>query len=105
VALFDTEDGWPDLQQAASLLRRRIAGSAVHVRFEGLPPGTYAVFAFHDENENGELDMRWLPYPRPVEWGGSSNNPEPGLGPPDFDEVSVHLGEAPLSLPIRLQPL
>ena len=27
--------------------------------FENVPPGRYAVLAYHDENDNGEMDRRF----------------------------------------------
>jgi uncharacterized protein (DUF2141 family) len=49
---------------------------------EQLPPGDYALLAYHDENGNGELDFRPLGIPKePV---AVSNGANRLLGPPRF---------------------
>ena len=57
--------------------------------FMGLPPGNYAVAAFHDENDSGEFDTNFLGIP--VEGYGFSNGAEAFLGPPSFAEALVVL--------------
>ena len=58
-----------------------------------LPPGRYAVNAFHDENGNGDLDTNVLGIP--TEGYGFANDPPTSFGPPDFEEAAVTVGEAP----------
>lgn len=48
-----------------------------------IPPGRYAVMAYHDENANGELDRRFGMFP--AEGYGLSNNPRV-MGPPAFED-------------------
>ena len=54
--------------------------------FLGVPPGTYAVSAFHDENSNGKLDSNFMGTPR--EGVGSSNDAKGHFGPPKFDAAA-----------------
>ena len=49
------------------------------VKISGLPAGTYALSFFHDENENGKLDMKTLG--PPAEGYGYSNNARGFFGP------------------------
>ncbi len=56
-----------------------------HVRFEGVPHGTYALAVIHDENDNGKLDT-FMGMPR--EGFGFSRNPGIGFGPPRFTSAS-----------------
>ena len=58
-----------------------------------LPPGRYAVNAFHDENGNGDLDTNVLGIPR--EGYGFANDPPTSFGPPEFEEAAVTVGDAP----------
>jgi len=37
----------------------------------GIPPGTYAIACYHDENDNGKLDTNFLGIPK--EGTGASN--------------------------------
>ena len=57
----------------------------------GLPAGRYAVKAFHDENDNGELDTNLVGIPS--EGYGFANDPSTTFGPPDFEEAAVTVGE------------
>ena len=56
-----------------------------------LPAGRYAVKAFHDENDNGELDTNLVGIPS--EGYGFANDPSTTFGPPDFEEAAVTVGE------------
>ena len=58
-----------------------------------LPPGRYAVNAFHDENGNGDLDTNVLGVPK--EGYGFANDPATTFGPPEFEEAAVTAGDAP----------
>lgn len=60
---------------------------AVTITFDDLPPGLYAVAAFHDENANGEFDTNFLGLPK--EGYGFSNNATVRFGPPSFEEAAV----------------
>ena len=56
-----------------------------------LPPGRYAVNAFHDENGNGELDTNLVGIPS--EGYGFANDPVIRFGPPEFEAAAVTVGE------------
>ena len=58
-----------------------------------LPPGRYAINAFHDENGNGDLDTNVLGIPK--EGYGFANDPPTSFGPPDFEEAAVTVGDPP----------
>src|SRR3546814_5617415 len=64
--------------------------------FKDLPPGRYAVLAYHDENGNGELDRRFGMIP--TEGYGLSNNPKV-MGPPSFEDSAF---EVPAGEPTRV---
>src|SRR5687768_11610992 len=54
-----------------------------------LPPGDYAVLAYHDENGNGQIDLRPLGIPK--EPLAVSNGAGRLLGPPRFDDAKFPL--------------
>lgn len=60
------------------------------VVFEDLPADSYAISIFHDEDENGKLNMGKL-LPIPTEKYGFSNNPPSAFGPPTFEECLFKL--------------
>ncbi|MEI9953062.1 MAG: DUF2141 domain-containing protein [Pseudomonadota bacterium] len=53
--------------------------------FEKIPPGVYALSAFHDQNSNGKLDTNLLSIPS--EDYGASNNARGTFGPPSFEDA------------------
>lgn len=77
--------------------RCRLNGSAearpgsVLVRITGVPPGTYAVQAWHDENDNGRIDRDMLGIPR--EGIGFSRDAPIRLGPPSFEDARFDVGD------------
>jgi uncharacterized protein (DUF2141 family) len=78
-------DGW--LDDTAALAHARIEpGEDLQASFE-LPAGRYAVWVLHDRNDNGALDMRWLPFPKPAEPVGVSGRAT-SMGPPRFGPAS-----------------
>jgi uncharacterized protein (DUF2141 family) len=94
VALFDSKDAWPKLERAVRLEKiKPIKDGVVSVTWSDLPTGEYAVSVIHDENENGKLDMRWLPYPRPAEGAGASNDAPATVGPPSYSDARFRLSD------------
>lgn len=102
VGLFRGEESWPKLKNA--LLVKQMTPDSEHlsVQFSDLPyADNYAVEIHHDENSNGKFDMRWLPYPRPKEGVGVSNNTF-GFGHPDFSDARFPLDSPQKSIQIRM---
>ena len=67
------------------------AGSVV-VRVTGLPSGTYAVQAYHDENDNRVLDRSFLGFPK--KGMGFSRDAPIRFGPPSFADAAVSVPAA-----------
>jgi uncharacterized protein (DUF2141 family) len=65
-----------------------------------LPPGRYAVQAYHDENENGTVDRNRLGIPK--ESVGFSRDPNLLLGPPRFKSVAFDHAAAGGSIRLKL---
>ena len=61
----------------------------VHLRFENLPPGEYAVSAWHDVDADGELRLSFMG--RPKEPVGYSNGARYGFAPPQFAEAAFRI--------------
>ena len=70
----------------------------VTIRIDGVPPGTYAAQAFHDEDDNGRLNRSMLGLPK--EAMGFSNDAPMRMGPPKFDAAAFEIG--PRGTTIRL---
>lgn len=68
--------------------------------FAGVIEGEYAVVVVHDENENQAYDSGFLGFGG--ESLGYSNNVQPFMGRPDFDEVKLSIGDESLEIEISL---
>jgi uncharacterized protein (DUF2141 family) len=86
-ALYRDKASWLDEDKAFLKKVIKVKSDSATVTFEGVPyDSSYAVEIIHDKNENGRLDMKKFPYPRPKEGGGVSNNTF-RLGPPAYDKA------------------
>ena len=90
VAVFREGGGFPDADRAVASRTVRPEGAVTRVVFADLPPGRYAVAAFHDADENGRLTL-W-PIGLPREAYGFSNDARGRFGPPTFDSAAFTLG-------------
>jgi uncharacterized protein (DUF2141 family) len=80
-------------------MRRRPGGSVEEFVFKGLPPGHYAVAAYHDLDGDGQLDRNALSLPE--EPYGFSNDVG-RFRPPDFEAARVAVGEGRTIVLVRL---
>ena len=97
--LFDKEDGFRKEDKARQVLVLPTGASPVLGTFAGLAPGRYAVIAYHDENGDNTLNLRFGMFPR--EGYGLSNNPRLS-GPPKFAQAAFDLPEAGRQIEIAL---
>lgn len=88
IVVFDNPDAFPDTPDKAvrSAVERTVA-PVTTVSFDGLAPGTYAAFAFHDVNGNTALDVRSV-IPIPKEPLGASRGAKGRFGPPKFADAA-----------------
>ncbi|MDB4973827.1 MAG: hypothetical protein JWN48_2168 [Myxococcaceae bacterium] len=94
VTLYDSEQSWLKVPKAIQVVRAKITGPTLTIEFKDVKPGTYAVSVIHDENTNNELDMRWLPWPKPLEGVGISNDPDNKAGPPKWETAKFAVAES-----------
>ena len=94
--------GYPtDATAARALHWGAIANQAAALTFDGLPPGTYALACFHDENGNGKLDTNWLGIPN--EGMVASNHAKGHFGPPKFDDAKFVFAPPNLELLLKVK--
>lgn len=67
--------------------------------FLALPPGRYAIMAYHDADSDGKLGLRFGMFP--TEGYGLSNNPKV-IGPPKFADSAFDLSGPETSIEIKL---
>lgn len=101
IALFDSVEAFDG--QAAAVASQTVVPreGGASWRVEELPAGLYAVAAFHDLNENGELDRSNLG--PPSEPYGFSNDARGTFGPPKFDKAAIELLPGQHTIQIRVR--
>ena len=77
-----------------------IDGEVVTWTVEDLPFGTYAVLVHHDADGSGKMERHW--YGKPKEPTGTSNNPPPRMGPPQWKKASFEFAAPTLTIEISL---
>jgi uncharacterized protein (DUF2141 family) len=102
-ALFEAPEGFPTeaLHSATHVMVIKVRQTQARCDFAGIPPGTYALAVFHDENMNGTLDTNWLGIP--TEGYGFSNDVKASLGPPSFAAASFAYDGRTREMTIRLE--
>ncbi len=105
VVLFASEDGWPSesTKAAQRMIVTPTVGTTVAV-FQHVPPGTYAAFALHDEDGDGECDLKSV-IPMPKEPIGASRDAKGWFGPPKFADAAFVVGAGQTVQRFRLQRL
>lgn len=99
IAVYDRAEGFRKEAQARARQAVPAAQGQVEARFSGLPAGRYAVIAYHDEDGNGRLNLRFGMIP--IEGHGLSNAPEVA-GPPRFQDAAFDLREPAGAIEVRL---
>lgn len=65
-------------------LTAQVVGKTAQTTFDNVPAGTYALFAFHDENLNQKMDKNFLGIPK--EGYGASKNKLPFASAPSYED-------------------
>lgn len=87
--LFKTGSGFPKHpEKAIQCAFVRINMSSAEHTFTNVPFGTYAVCAFHDENNDKKINANFFGIP--TEGVGVSNNAKGHFGPPKFDDAKFN---------------
>ena len=88
VAVFNSAQTFLKTDQQLAAVVLPANGGKVRVVLD-LPPGRYAISAFHDANANGKLDSNMVGMP--VEGYGFSRDARGDLGPPPFESAAFDL--------------
>ena len=100
IAVYDAEAGFRDPTKAVARISLRAREGSMKVTLPDLPPATYAVAVFHDENGDQKLDTNILGIP--IEGYGFSNDARGTMGPPNFRASAVEVGTGRVSVPMTL---
>jgi uncharacterized protein (DUF2141 family) len=74
---------------------------SVRLSIQGVPPGEYAVQAFHDEDDSGRIRLSLFGIPE--EGFGFSNDPAIRIGAPRFSDASFRLAPGGAQISLRLR--
>ena len=97
-ALFNSE---ADFRKTPfSAFRIKASGGPVSFTIHNLPPGKYAMTAYHDENDNGKLDTDLVG--APSEGYGVSNDAREVAASPQFSKAPFDLGDQNKSTAIKI---
>ncbi len=101
-SLFKSSRGFPDSGNDAVDKRCvKITETPPKITFNDLPPNTYAVAVFWDNNSDGELNRNFLGVP--TEKFGFSSNPIVRTGPPKFSDSAILITGKNQVISIKLQ--
>jgi uncharacterized protein (DUF2141 family) len=100
IALFDDAGHFDTRTNAIRRAYLSVVNAEAHWIVEPLPPGEYALLAYHDENGNGELDFRRFGIPKePI---AVSNGAGRLLGPPRFESAKFAVSGATTHVTLQL---
>lgn len=103
LALFSSAEGFPkQTSRAVRTLRVPVTAASCSFSFERLPPGSYALSVYHDENDNGRLDTNFLGIPT-ERYGFSNNARKMMFFPPSFAAARFEVPAAGATLLLHLK--
>lgn len=81
--------------------KAKIQRGQAKVSFKSIPPGLYAIAAYHDENHNNKLDTSFIGIPN--EGMGASNEAKGHFGPPKFKDAQFTVESEDQQLSIQIK--
>jgi uncharacterized protein (DUF2141 family) len=101
VGLYATPSKFLNGTQVDAMRKVPAHPGPITVAFDSLPPGAYAVGAYHDENGNDHLDTDLLGLPR--EGYALSNGVRAVLSKPTFRQAAFSVGTADQAVALRIR--
>lgn len=88
-----SKETFPSGDEVAAARHEPARAGTLRFVIDDLAPGRYALTAFHDENDNGDLDTGLFGIPK--EGYGFGNDAKATFGPPSFEAAAVTVGDTP----------
>ena len=102
--LFNSVETFPgETEKALAKGFVKTVGNKAEFTFTNIGLGTYAVYVFHDEDNNKELKTNFIGMPK--EGVGVSNNAKGKFGPPKYDDAKFEFNTPGQSITIALSYL
>ncbi len=86
LVVYDSKESFSKIEMARARAMVPVVAGKAQAEITNLPPGTYSVSVFHDENGNGKLDANFLGMPK--ESYGFSNDARGKAGPPEWEATT-----------------
>ena len=106
IQIFDKKKDWLEDDKIKKTMRVDLSDKVKDAKIDteiSLPVGEYAIFLYHDLDNNKELKTNWIGIPRePV---GTSNNAKGRMGPPKYKDAAFKLESKNLNMTIKLADL
>lgn len=90
VGLYDSEQNWLSKRYTGQV--SKIENGKAQITLENIPHGTYAISAFHDENDNNKLDADFFGIPK--EPYACSNDATGFMGPPEWKDAKFKVKDS-----------
>ncbi len=100
INVFNEAGQWPAGTPVAKRKVTPAAGTATF-KIKNLPPGTYAISGYHDENGNGKHDKTLVGYP--LEGFVFSKDVKPVAAAPEFEAAAFALGNEGQKVTLHVQ--
>ena len=101
VALFATPDHFPDGDYSIRHLKVKASTAPIVVSFDHIPPGTYAVGCYHDEDKLGHFKTNWFGYP--LDGYALSNGIRAVVSRPTFAQAAFPVGDPATSVTLNVR--
>ncbi|HJU27539.1 MAG TPA: DUF2141 domain-containing protein [Candidatus Binataceae bacterium] len=101
VALFNGPKNFPDGDYALRHLKLKASTAPIVVRFNDLPPGTYAVGCYHDEEKLGHFKTNWFGYP--LDGYALSNGIRAVIARPTFAQAAFAVGDPTTAVTLNVR--
>jgi uncharacterized protein (DUF2141 family) len=101
VGLYASPGKFLNGNQTDAVMRVGAQTAPITVVFDNLPPGTYAIGAYHDENGNSHLDTNVLGMP--IEGYALSNGVRAVFAKPKFQQAAFIVGEEDKTVSLHIR--
>jgi uncharacterized protein (DUF2141 family) len=98
IGLYNSENTFMEVDFRSSI--SKIEHNECTVTFKNVPIGTYGMSLFHDENDNGKMDINMFGVPK--EDYAFSNNAKGFMGPPKWDAAKFEVLNKTVNQTIKL---
>ncbi len=99
--LFDKPDGYPMSFEKSIMTRvADIMDNKALLDFADLPYGSYAICAYHDEDNDGKLKTNFIGIPK--EGIAASNDAKGTIGPPKYKDAMIELNSPELKISVHM---